>query len=172
MRYNRLVMYMYIFFLLMVTGCAVHKPSSASQTRYSEELSALRPAVDARDSALTVNEVPRKTEFVEARHAINKELDTVLDSINRINLSRKYIDGFTIQVYSGLDREAALNVRKQLTTTLPELQSEVQYNQPNFRVRAGNYFNRLDAQKDFVSIKRYFPNAIITPTRIELQPTD
>ncbi len=163
---------MYVFFLLMITGCAVHKPSSTSQTRYSEELSVLRPEVDEQDSSLTVTQAPRKTEYVEARYAINKELDTVLDSIDRINLSRKYIDGFTIQVYSGLDREAALNVRKQLTTALPELQSEVQYTQPNFRVRAGNYFNRLDAQKDFVSIKRYFPSAIITPTRIELQPED
>lgn len=170
MRYNRLNMYMYVFFLLMITGCAVHKPSSTSQTGYSEELSVLRPEVDERDSSLAVTQAPRKTEYVEARHTINKELDTVLDSIDRINLSRKYIDGFTIQVYSGLDREAALNVRKQLTTALPELQSEVQYTQPNFRVRAGNYFNRLDAQKDFVSIKRYFPSAIITPTRIELQP--
>jgi len=106
---------------------------------------------------------------VEARHAINEDLDNVLDSINRIYLSQKYIDGFTIQVYSGLDREAALDARKQLTTVLPELASEIQYSQPNFRVRAGNYFNRLDAQKDFVSIKRYFPNAIITPSRIALK---
>lgn len=169
MRYNRIAMRIYTFCLLMIAGCAAQKPSTTSQTAYSEELSALRPLVDDQDSALTVNETPRKKEYVEARYAINKELDTVLDSIDRINLSRKYIDGFTIQVYSGLDREAALNVRKQLTTALPELQSEIQYNQPNFRVRAGDYFNRLDAQKDFVSIKRYFPNAIITPSRIELQ---
>ena len=152
-----------------MAGCATQTPSTTSQAAYSEEVAALRPRVDEKDSNLTVNETPAKKEHVEARFSINKELDTVLDSIDRINLSRKYIDGFTIQVYSGLDREAALNVRKQLTTALPELESEIQYNQPNFRVRAGDYFNRLAAQKDFVAIKRYFPNAIITPTRIELQ---
>jgi type II secretory pathway component HofQ len=157
------------FCLLFIAGCAIQKPATTSQSRYTEDLSALRPQLDESDSALSVTQMTRKTQYVEARNAINEDLDNVLDSINRIYLSQKYIDGFTIQVYSGLDREAALDARKQLTTVLPELASEIQYSQPNFRVRAGNYFNRLDAQKDFVSIKRYFPNAIITPSRIALK---
>ena len=157
------------FCLLFIAGCAIQKPATTSQSRYTEDLSALRPQLDESDSTLSVTGMTRKTQYVEAQHAINEDLDNVLDSINRIYLSQKYIDGFTIQVYSGLDREAALDARKQLTTVLPELASEIQYSQPNFRVRAGNYFNRLDAQKDFVSIKRYFPNAIITPSRIALK---
>jgi hypothetical protein len=157
------------FCLLFIAGCAIQKPATTSQSRYTEDLAALRPQLDESDSTLSVTGMTRKTQYVEARHAINEDLDNVLDSINRIYLSQKYIDGFTIQVYSGLDREAALDARKQLTTVLPELASEIQYSQPNFRVRAGNYFNRLDAQKDFVSIKRYFPNAIITPSRIALK---
>lgn len=172
MRYNRLAMRFYTLCLLMIAGCAIQKPSTTSQTGYSEDLSALRPAVDDSDSTIAINEPAGKTEYVEAKYTINDELDNVLDSIDRIHLSRKYIDGFTIQVYSGLDREAALSARKELTNALPELESEIQYNQPNFRVRAGNYLKRLDAQKDFVSVKRYFPNAIITPTRIELPSDD
>ena len=154
--------------LFLIAGCAVQKPSTTTGTGYSEDLSVLRPEVDSEDSTLTVTPT-RKTEYVEARHAVNDQLDTVLDSIDRINLSRKYIDGFTILVYSGLDREAALNVRKELTTGIPGLQSEIEYAQPNFRVRAGTYFSRLDAQKDYVAVKRLFPNAIITPSRIEIQ---
>lgn len=154
--------------LIFIVGCAVQKPSATTGTSYSEDLSVLRPEVDSNDSSLTVTPV-RKTEYVEAKYADNDRLDTVLDSIDRINLSRKYVDGFSILVYSGLDREAALNVRKELTTAMPDLQSEIEYAQPNFRVRAGTYYSRLDAQKDYVAVKRLFPNAIITPSRIQTQ---
>lgn len=156
--------------LLFIAGCAVQKPTATTGTSYSEDLSVLRPEVESEDSARAVTTTPRKTEYVEAKHAVDDKLDTVLDSIDRINLSRKYADGFTILVYSGLDREAALNARKELTTAIPDLQSEIEYTQPNFRVRAGTYFTRLDAQKDYVAVKRLFPNAIITPSRIEIQP--
>ena len=99
---------------------------------------------------------------------MNKKLDAVLDSIDRINLQRNFIDGFTIQVYSGLKREDALNTKKELTSTLPDLQSEVQYSQPNFRVKVGKYFNRLDAQRDYVDVKRHFPTAIIIPDKVSI----
>jgi hypothetical protein len=155
--------------LIFAAGCAVQKPSATTGTSYSEDLSVLRPEVDSADSSVAETPV-RKTEYVEAKYAVNAKLDAVLDSIDRINLSRKYVDGFTILVYSGLDREAALNARKELTTAIPDLQSEIEYAQPNFRVRAGTYFNRLDAQKDYVAVKRLFPNAIITPSRIQIQP--
>jgi hypothetical protein len=155
--------------LIFTAGCAVQKPSATTGTSYSEDLSVLRPEVDSADSSVAETPV-RKTEYVEAKYAVNAKLDAVLDSIDRINLSRKYVDGFTILVYSGLDREAALNARKELTTAIPDLQSEIEYAQPNFRVRAGTYFNRLDAQKDYVAVKRLFPNAIITPSRIQIQP--
>lgn len=168
MRYNRLIMRLITLSLIFIVGCAVQKPSATTGTSYSEDLSVLRPEVDSNDSSLTVTPV-RKTEYVEAKYADNDRLDTVLDSIDRINLSRKYVDGFSILVYSGLDREAALNVRKELTTAMPDLQSEIEYAQPNFRVRAGTYYSRLDAQKDYVAVKRLFPNAIITPSRIQTQ---
>ena len=76
------------------------------------------------------------------------------------------VDGYTIQVYSGVKREDALNVKKKLTQSLPDLESDVEYRQPNFRVRTGKYFNRLEAQKDYLAVKRHFPNAIVIPDRI------
>jgi hypothetical protein len=72
-------------------------------------------------------------------------------------------------VYSGIKREDALNVRKKLSQSLPELDSEVQYRQPNFRVRTGQYFTRLEAQKDYLAVKRHFPNAIVIPDRVPMQ---
>ena len=71
----------------------------------------------------TQDNTRKQTPYVEAKYSVNKKLDAVLDSIDRINLQRNFIDGFTIQVYSGLKREDALNTKKELTSTLPDLQS-------------------------------------------------
>jgi hypothetical protein len=35
-------------------------------------------------------------------------------------------------------------------------------------VKIGKYFTRLDAQKDYMAIKRYFPGAIVVPDKILL----
>ena len=142
----------------------------ASGTRYSEDLSIHRPKPDASPvkDVPTQDNTRKQTPYVEAKYSVNKKLDAVLDSIDRINLQRNFIDGFTIQVYSGLKREDALNTKKELNSTLPDLPSEVQYSQPNFRVKVGKYFNRLDAQKDYVEVKRRFPTAIIIPDKVAI----
>lgn len=106
--------------------------------------------------------------YVEPQHTVNKQLDAVLDSIDRINLVRKFVEGFTIQVYSGLNREEALNAKKQLTTSIPSLESDLQYTQPNFRVKTGKYFTRLEAERDYEQVKRYFPAAIVVPEKISI----
>jgi hypothetical protein len=159
------------FFMVVLVGCKSYQSTTSTQAgKYSEDLSSLRPKNESTfDSVNTSTQTSaRKTTYVEPKYQINKQLDTVLDSIDRINLNKKYVDGYTIQVYSGLDREAALNAKKSLTTSLPDVESEVQYNQPNFRVKAGKYFNRLDAQKDFIAIKKIFPSAIVIPDKIEI----
>lgn len=161
--------FLYIFIALLA-GCKSYQSTTTTQAgKYAEDLSSLRPkAVEPVDSVVSTQQTVKKTTYVEPKYNVNKQLDNVLDSINRINLNRKFVDGFTIQVYSGLDREAALNAKKSLATSLPDLESEVHYNQPNFRVKAGKYFNRLDAQKDFIAIKKVFPSAIVIPDKIEI----
>ncbi len=108
----------------------------------------------------------KQTPYVEPKYAVNKKVDIVLDSIDRYNLLANAVDGFTIQIYSGLKREEALNAKKNLTSQLPDLDVDVQYAQPNFRVKVGKYFNRLDAQKDYMAVKKHFPTAIIIPDKV------
>lgn len=164
-----------IFFgSLLIFGCArkITTGTSAGTGKYSEDLSVWRPeATKVVDSATTttVPERTRTNRYVEAKYAVNRDVDTILDSIYADNRGRGFVDGYTIQVHSGIKREEALNVRKKLTQSLPGLESEVQYRQPNFRVRTGQYFNRLEAQKDYLAVKRYFPNAIVIPDRVPMR---
>lgn len=168
----------WIFAVLFVAGCAskVSTPGTTSGAgKYSEDLSVLRKTDSPSDT--TKNQTTGKPQdnkrnpsnYVEARHAVNQSLDAVLDSIDRINLNHGFVEGYTIQLYSGIQRDDALNIKKQIATVLPQVDADMQFVQPNFRVRAGKYFSRYDAQKDFMAIKKYFPNAIVIPDRIPIR---
>lgn len=162
---------------LIVAACSstVSTSTTTSGTsKYSEDLSALRPkpAVDTVKQPVVskADGVTRDPKlYLEPRHSVNASLDVVLDSIDRINLSHGLVDGFTIQLYSGIQRDEALNVKKQIATAMPELDADLQFVQPNFRVRAGKYFSRLQAQKDYMAIKKLFPNAVVIPDRIAIR---
>jgi hypothetical protein len=158
-----------------LAGCAsTQSTSSTSATQgsgYSEDLSVWRPKVETSAAVTTPvhNDGRTETTYVEPKFNINKQVDVVLDSIDRLNQNKKYIEGYTIQVYSGLKREDALNAKKTLATSLPNLETEVQYAQPNFRVKVGKYYDRINAQKDFLLVKRLFPSAIVIPDKITVR---
>lgn len=161
--------------VLMVafSGCKPPQKTvtGTSSGKYYEDLSGARPKIDETSvQGSSTSTTPQRDikAYVEPVYTVNKQLDAVLDSIDRINLTRKFIEGYTIQVYSGQKREEALTVKKDLLQYLPKIEADVQYNQPNFRVKAGRYTNQLEAQKDFQAIRTYFPTAIIVPDRIPL----
>jgi hypothetical protein len=168
--------YFYLLVIVWLAACASPKNTTVStspQTSgYTEDLSIWRPKAQAPVDNTTTNtnpsDGPKQTQYVEPRYAVNKKLDTVLDSIDRYNRARQFIDGFTIQIYAGLKREDALNAKKNLASSLPDLPSEVEYAQPNFRVKVGKYYTRLDAQRDYVAVKKYFPTAIVIPDKVAI----
>lgn len=168
---------LFVFSVLIAIAACSSKVSpgggSSTSGTYSEDLSILRPKstlpVDTNKLTTSSNTGNSNTVYLEPRHTVNAQLDAVLDSIDRINLAHGMVDGFTIQLYSGKLQEEALNAKKQIAQAMPELTADIQFSQPNFRVRAGKYINRMDAQKDYMAVKRLFPNAILIPERIPIR---
>ena len=166
----------FVFSLVVIVACK----SSVSTTggggtsgKYSEDLSVLRPKIEMPSDTAKQTSVTANTEnnmvYLEPRHTVNAQLDAVLDSIDRINLANGMVDGYTIQLYSGKQQDEALNVKKQIAQAMPELEADILFSQQNFRVRAGKYINRFEAQKDYLMVKRLFPNAILIPERIPIR---
>jgi hypothetical protein len=166
----------YLLVYVVLIGCAAPKSTTtssptASSSGYTEDLSAVRPKAQGGNTVDTaVTKTPagvKNTSYVEPKVAVNAEIDAVLDSIDHLNIARKYVDGFTVQVFSG-KREDAINVRKQLASLVPDINSEIQFTEPIFRLKAGKYFNWIDAQADYALIKKYFPAALVIPEKIPL----
>jgi len=153
-----------ILCVLLNFSCAAQK----SLTPYREDLSVHRPKfVIAKDTTPKTQETdPVQAVVVKPSRNVNGKVDAILDSIDRFNLTKRFVDGFTIQIYSGQRREDAMNTKQKIIEDTPELIANLQYIQPKFRVTVGHYFTKLDAQKDLTRLKRYFSTAILVPEKI------
>lgn len=136
---------------------------------YSEDLSKLRPKVEMPPDQKRVDSVPKIRHEITPTKTVNTKVDAVLDSIDRVNLTRKFIDGFTIQIYSGQKRDDASNIIKKMEEEVPWLIARLRYEQPKFRVTVGKYFTKLEAQSDLLILKRKFNTASLVPEKIQLR---
>lgn len=139
---------------------SVHRTASAYKT--AEELA---PGSGATASS-------PESRFPEAPalmvNDITQDLDKLVAEVARKNSTIKSIPGYTIQVYSGTNREQANLARRNVYQVLPDAQPEIKYVQPNYKVQVGQFVERLEAQKTFSLIKKEFPSALIIPDRIEI----
>lgn len=155
--------------LIIVPASCVSQKKPTSQSPHYEDLSVYRPKYPI-DTTVVTSGIPPKpsTPPIPVLH-VNEKVDFVLDSIDRYNLTLKFIDGYTIQVYSGQNREEAMDAKKKLSSDVPQFSSSLQYTQPKFRLTIGKYFNKLEAQKDLLVLRKYFPNSILVPERIPIR---
>lgn len=163
--YPSRVRYSVYFMVLLLAefSCAAQK----SNNTYYEDLSQHRPKFVNRDDTVRKNRVEDPVPVpVKPTKNVNVKVDAILDSIDRFNQTRKFMDGFTLQVYSGQKREDAMNAKQKIINDTPELTANLQYVQPKFRVTIGSYFSKLEAQKDLMRLKRIFPNTILIPEKI------
>lgn len=161
----------YFLYALALVGCVTQRTTTTQTSKYSEDLSAVRPQVQLPAVDTTAqgnpNLVVKSKETVPAKFNVNGKLDATLDSISKNYRMRGYVDGFTIQVFTG-DKEGALDAKRELTLALPDLASDVIYDAPTFRVKTGRYLELMEAQKDYLAIKKYFPSAIVIPEKIPI----
>ena len=157
MRTNRLAI------LIFLAACKAATPTSS--VSYSEDLSVHRPKMETDNSDTNSN-----TEVTQESYTpLTGHIQSELDSINRFsyeqNKEGKYVDGYVIQVYTGDSRDIANQTRSQMDEFFPELDAKVSYRQPNFRVKAGRFTDRLKANRIHQQVKEEFPRAILLPER-------
>ena len=154
---------------LLLASCAPGVIPTSSDEAYKEDLSPILPKFEIpMDSAITTNNQVSQVDYssIEPSHDITAELNAVLDSIVSIRSSIKYVDGFTILVYSGTNSEKARIAKGKVYSAIPGSNPILKYDEPNFRVKVGKYYNRLEAQRDYSALREKFSNAIIIPEKI------
>lgn len=84
------------------------------------------------------------------------------------NKNIKYAQGYRILAYTGTERKTAMDIRRAIIDRIPEERDYLQYRQPTFRLKVGDYLNRIEAQQVLSRIKDISPNALIVSDQINV----
>jgi hypothetical protein len=87
-----------------------------------------------------------------------------------INESRNAITGYRVQLYSGSNRTKAQEIRMDFSRMYPSRAVYLQYSQPNFRVRAGDFRTRLEAVKFHTALNTHFAASFVVKDDIMIIP--
>jgi hypothetical protein len=162
--------------LAWLSGCGSRTIPQKSNANYREDLSAVRPRYEYTEPVIEKkveikNEPAGKASQVpdgKSLH-VNKRLSAVMDTVYRQNKAIRYVNGFRIQLYVGNVRHEADNAKSYIYTVFPDLNPYVSYSQPTYRVKAGDFMYRSDAEVYLEQIREQYASAVILTDRVEIK---
>jgi len=111
---------------------------------------------------LEVVKDPRIDTLAAKRVELNKLIGADATSAN----------GYRVQIYTGSDRKEAYDTQAKFREQFPDIHTYIIYSEPNFKVRAGDFRTRLDAEKLEEELKKWFTGMFIISEKINPQNTD
>ncbi len=90
----------------------------------------------------------------------DQKINVLLNLKKEMNKNESDSERYKIQVYSG-NRSGAYDAQKEFSSAFGDWYASIQYETPNFKIWAGNFRTRLEADRALKRIKRKFPNAFI-----------
>ncbi|WP_053406483.1 SPOR domain-containing protein [Persicobacter sp. CCB-QB2] len=159
-------------FLLLIAACS--PKTTPSSSNYQEDLSVYRPdyvQLKAEQKANREKEEVRKQTTTSTTFPVTNDITTGVENqlahfaeANAGSNATKY----TIQVYSGTSREEANEIKERVYEDFPSGNPKVTYKQPTYRVRVGDFYNRVDAYLTYEKLRRSFRRAIVVPYKVQL----
>lgn len=95
-------------------------------------------------------------------------IDSLLNRHIRINNEKQSITGYRIQIYFGSTRVEALSSKADFIRKYPDLKIYMIYEQPNYKIRVGDFTTRYEAEKYHKQIIAEFKSSFIVPDEISL----
>jgi hypothetical protein len=103
-------------------------------------------------------------------------IDTLIarrPTLNKISSeSEETASGYRVQIFFGSNRQAAYSAQAKFQEQFPEYRTYISYTEPNFRVQAGDFRTRLEAQKLLNELTNNFTSLFILPGKINPPKTD
>lgn len=93
-------------------------------------------------------------------------VEQLLQKKLELDQTKPSIQGYRVQLYYGGNRAEALELKSKFASLHPEVETYLIYQQPYFRLRAGNYRTRIEAYKLFKKVEKEFPSVFIVNDEI------
>ena len=98
--------------------------------------------------------------------------DNRIDKLNESYKSTYSLKGFRVQIYSGNKRQPANQARSSFLRVHPKTKAHLNYEQPNYKVRVGDFRTKIEALKYKNGITDEFPNCFIVRDEIDINELD
>ncbi|WP_143705994.1 SPOR domain-containing protein [Emticicia sp. TH156] len=169
-----------IVFCLLLTGVFYSCKRSSIPSKgsvigdYDEDLSSVRlkyekrPDFDSRDNK-TVRDNPTTATKDEVPLNVNNQVDKALDAMSDLNKNIRYSAGYRIQVYVGNERREVDEAKSFIYSNFPDLNTYLSFSQPTYRLKAGDFLSRMEAEKYYNTIRQRYSAAMIVPERIDVR---
>jgi hypothetical protein len=93
-------------------------------------------------------------------------LDSLIIKNVELNKTQNSMDGFRIQLFSGIERNNANALKAKFLKQFPNYPVYLIYQQPYFKLRAGDFRNKLEAQWLFNQLLLEYGEVLIVPDKI------
>jgi hypothetical protein len=111
----------------------------------------------------------KPTTLSQPLQLVNKQVDAILDTISIQNRALRFAVGYRIQIYAGNLRTEADDAKLFVYQNYPELIPYIAFISPTYRVKVGDFMNKLDAECYLQQVRQQFASAIILPEKIDLK---
>ncbi|MES2428898.1 MAG: SPOR domain-containing protein [Bacteroidota bacterium] len=75
-------------------------------------------------------------------------------------------NGYRVQIYNGSSRKEAYAAQERFNNAYPEMRSYISYTEPNYKIKAGDFRTRLEAEKLMQELKGKFTSLFIMSGKI------
>ena len=84
------------------------------------------------------------------------------------NQNVKYVSGFRVRAYLGLERDQVMSIRRQIISRYPDETDYITFKQPVYRLYVGDYVSKLDAARGLARVRQFVPRAELESMQVLL----
>ncbi|MEP7127986.1 MAG: SPOR domain-containing protein [Chitinophagales bacterium] len=93
----------------------------------------------------------------------------VLQLYQTFATEKRAVNGFRVQLASNSNRTVVMDMKSSFTQEYPDASAYLTYQQPQFKLRVGDFEKRVEAIQFLEEIKSSFPSAFVVPDKIILK---
>lgn len=98
----------------------------------------------------------------------DERYDQLKEKLKEQNVKNQSMQGYRIQIYFGSIRQKASEIKLGFTSQYPDIPAYLTYQQPNFKVRVGDFRSRAEAQKFMKQLDGQYATLFIVPDEVKL----
>lgn len=163
----RIILLSFLFLLLQSGFCQVSTDSITDSSKSD--------TITETDHRIMIDQAVSKQVQAKIIPIEKKEGKLEVNKDHRLELliegykTQKVVNGYKIQLFSGRSRMDAIKVKSSFHSNYGESEKAyLIYQPPNFKIRVGNYRDRLSATKSLKLYKIDFPSAFIVEDEVEI----